>query len=150
MPKITPFLWFDTNAEDAANFYFSIFPDAKKTAELRSKGVGPWPAGAIATITIELQGQQMTFMNGGPGHNQTDAFSFSVSCKDQQELDMYWSKLTDGGREVACGWLQDKFGVFWQIVPENISELVSDPRGMEAMMAMVKLDIATLESAARG
>jgi predicted 3-demethylubiquinone-9 3-methyltransferase (glyoxalase superfamily) len=149
MKKLTPFLWFDSNAEDAANFYLSIFPDAKKITEVRSKGVGPWPAGSIATITIELLGQQMIFLNGGPAHKLNEAFSWSIACKDQQEIDTFWSALTPGGKEVACGWLQDKFGVFWQVVPENIGELISHPKGMEAMMKMVKLDIATLEAAGK-
>jgi predicted 3-demethylubiquinone-9 3-methyltransferase (glyoxalase superfamily) len=149
MNKITPFLWFNADAEDAANFYLSVFPDTKKLSEVRSKGVGPWPAGAIATITIELMGQQMTFMNGGPAYKQTQAFSYSVTCKDQAELDSYWDKLIDGGKALACGWLQDKYGLFWQIVPENIAQLISTPKGMEAMMGMIKFDIAALEAASK-
>ncbi len=97
MNKITPFLWFNDNAEDAAEFYFSVFPEAKKLGELRSSGVGPWPAGKIATITIELMGQQMTFLNGGPAQALTPAFSYSVACKDQAEIDRYWDKLLEGG-----------------------------------------------------
>jgi predicted 3-demethylubiquinone-9 3-methyltransferase (glyoxalase superfamily) len=150
MNKITPFLWFNTEAEDAANFYLSVFPEAKKIDELRSSGVGPWPEGALATITIELMGQAMTFMNGGPDHKLTEAFSFSVACKDQAEIDSYWAKLTaDGGKEIACGWLKDKFGLCWQIVPANISELVRTPASFAAMMRMVKFDIAALEAAGR-
>ncbi|MES2392723.1 MAG: VOC family protein [Acidobacteriota bacterium] len=150
MNKITPFLWFDTEAEDAANFYMSVFPEAKKLDELRSSGVGPWPEGALATITIELMGQPMTFMNGGPDHPHTDAFSYSVACKNQAEIDSYWARLTaDGGQEIACGWLKDKYGLRWQIVPENIAELVRSPKGFTAMMHMVKFDIAALEAAAR-
>jgi predicted 3-demethylubiquinone-9 3-methyltransferase (glyoxalase superfamily) len=149
MSKITPFLWFNDNAEEAAEFYLSVFPEAKKVAELRSSGVGPWPAGKIATITIELMGQQMTFLNGGPAHTLTAAFSFSVACKDQAELDHYWDKLVEGGKPMACGWLTDKFGLCWQIVPDNIGELLKHPKAMAAMMNMVKFDIATLEAAAK-
>jgi predicted 3-demethylubiquinone-9 3-methyltransferase (glyoxalase superfamily) len=149
MNKVTPFLWFNDNAEDAAEFYLSIFPEAKKLKELRSSGVGPWPEGKIATIAIELMGEQMTFLNGGPPFQLNEAFSFTVSCKDQEELDFYWDKLLAGGKTMQCGWLKDKFGVCWQIVPENITELVSHPKGMQAMMQMVKFDIAKLEAAAK-
>ena len=150
MNKITPFLWFNDNAEDAAEFYLSVFPQAKKLEELRSSGVGHWPAGKIATITIELMGQQMTFLNGGPAHALTPAFSYSVACKDQAEIDFYWNKLVEGGKPMACGWLTDKFGLCWQNVPENIGEIVRHPKAMAAMMTMVKFDVATLEAAARG
>jgi predicted 3-demethylubiquinone-9 3-methyltransferase (glyoxalase superfamily) len=149
MNKITPFLWFNDNAEDAAEFYLSVFPEAKKVGELRSKGVGPWPAGKIATITIELMGQKMTFLNGGPAQAFTPAFSYSVACKDQAEIDGYWDKLLEGGKPMACGWLTDKFGLCWQIVPEKIGELLKHPKAMAAMMQMVKFDIATLEAAAK-
>ena len=149
MNKITPFLWFNDNAEDAAEFYLSVFPEAKRVGELRSSGVGPWPAGKIATITIELMGQQMTFLNGGPAHPLTPAFSYSVACKDQAEIDHYWDKLLEGGQPMACGWLTDKFGLCWQIVPEKIGEILKHPNAMAAMMNMVKFDIATLESAAK-
>ena len=147
--KITPFLWFHDNAEEAAAFYLTVFPEAKKVAELRSSGVGPWPAGKIATIVIELMGQRMTFLNGGPAHALTPAFSYSVACKDQAEIDSYWDKLLEGGKPMACGWLTDKFGLCWQIVPENIAEIVSHPKGMAAMMGMIKFDIARLEAAAK-
>jgi predicted 3-demethylubiquinone-9 3-methyltransferase (glyoxalase superfamily) len=149
MNKITPFLWLDNNAADAAKFYLSVFPGAKKIEELRSSGVGPWPEGELATITIELMGQAVTFLNGGPQHTLSEAFSFSIACKDQAEIDYYWGKLSAGGKEVACGWLQDKFGLFWQIVPENIVELLRHPKAMQAMMQMVKLDKAKLEAAAQ-
>lgn len=101
--KVTPFLWFNDNAEDAAKFYLSVFPEAKKVSDLRSSGVGPWPAGKIATITIELMAQQMTFLNGGPAQALTPAFSYSVACKDQAEIDRYWEKLLEGGKPMACG-----------------------------------------------
>jgi len=149
MNKITPFLWFDNDAEDAANFYLSIFPEGKKLDELHVTEAGPGPVGSLLTLTIELMGQQMVFMNGGPGHPHTDAFSFFVACKTQEEIDNYWAKLTDGGTEIRCGWLKDKFGVSWQIAPEDILKLVSHPNAMRAMMKMVKFDIATLEAAAR-
>jgi len=149
MNKITPFLWFNDNAEDAANFYLSIFPDGMKLDELRVTEAGPGPIGSLLTLTIALMGQQMVFMNGGPGHPHTDAFSFFVACMTQEEIDNYWAKLTDGGTEIRCGWLKDKFGVSWQIAPENIMKLVSHPNAMRAMMKMVKFDIATLEAAAR-
>lgn len=150
MHKITPFLWFEDNAEEAAEFYLSTFPHAKKISELRSSGVGPWPAGKIATVTIELMGQQMTFLNGGPEQALTPAFSYSVACKDQAELDSYWEKLlAGGGKPMACGWLTDKFGLCWQIVPENIEEIVRHPKAMAAMMEMIKFDIAALEAAAQ-
>jgi len=150
MSKITPFLWFHDNAEEAADFYLSVFPGSRKLAELRSSGVGPWAKGKIATITIELLGQPLTLFNGGPAQTLSPAFSLSVACKDQAELDFYWEKLLDGGQPMACGWLTDKFGLCWQIVPENIGELVKHAPAMDAMMQMVKLDIRALEAAAHG
>jgi predicted 3-demethylubiquinone-9 3-methyltransferase (glyoxalase superfamily) len=149
MNKVTPFLWFDANAGEAAEFYLSIFPDGKKLTELRVGEAGPGPAGSLLTISIELAGQQMTFLNGGPFQKFTDAFSFAVSCETQAEIDEYWAKLTEGGSETACGWLRDKFGLAWQIVPAKLAELVRHPGAMRAMMTMVKLDIAALEAAAK-
>jgi predicted 3-demethylubiquinone-9 3-methyltransferase (glyoxalase superfamily) len=147
---VTPFLWFDNNAGEAAEFYLSAFPHARKTGELRSRGVGPWPEGGVATISIELEGQAMTFLNGGPAHKLNEAFSFSVSCESQAEIDGYWEKFLEaGGTEMACGWLRDHFGLCWQIVPANIGELLSHPKAMQAMMGMTKFDIAALEQAAR-
>ena len=150
MNKITPFLWFDHNAEDAANFYLSLFPDARKLSEFRTPvDAGTQAAGALLTINLELAGQQMIFLNGGPGHPLTDAFSFSVTCDTQSEIDRYWAALTaDGGNEIACGWLKDKFGLCWQIIPANIIQLVRHPAAMRAMMTMKKLDIAALQRAA--
>ena len=148
MKKLAPFLWFNDNAEQAAEFYLSVFPHARRIDELRSKGVGPWPAGKVATITIELEGQEMVFLNGGPGHQLNPAFSFFVRCDSQQEIDNYWDKLIEGGNSMACGWLQDRFGLCWQIVPRNISELISHPKAMEAMMGMIKMDLRALEAAA--
>jgi predicted 3-demethylubiquinone-9 3-methyltransferase (glyoxalase superfamily) len=149
MNKLSPFLWFNDNAEEAAEFYLSVFPHARKLDELRSNGVGPWPVGSIGTITIELEGQEMVFLNGGPSQQLTPAFSFFIRCGSQDEIDRYWDKLIDGGKPMACGWLTDRFGLCWQIVPANITELVSHPKAMQAMMEMVKLDVAALEAAAR-
>jgi predicted 3-demethylubiquinone-9 3-methyltransferase (glyoxalase superfamily) len=150
MSKLAPFLWFNDNAEEAAEFYLTVFPNARKISEVRAKGVGPWEVGKIAIITLELEGQEMTFMNGGPHHALTPAFSWFIRCDSQQEIDTYWDKLMEGGgKPMACGWLTDRFGLCWQVVPRNIGELVSKPKGMEAMMKMIKFDIATLEAAAR-
>jgi predicted 3-demethylubiquinone-9 3-methyltransferase (glyoxalase superfamily) len=148
MSKIAPFLWFNDNAGEAAEFYLSVFPNARKVSEVRAKGVGPWADGAIATISIEIDGQHMVFMNGGPAQKLTPAFSYFVNCDSQAEIDSYWDKLVAGGKPMACGWLTDRFGLCWQIVPRNIGELISHPKAMQAMMGMVKMDIATLEAAA--
>ncbi len=150
MNKVTPFLWFDDNAGAAAEFYLSIFPNSRKLEELRTTEAGPGPAGSLLTISLEIEGQEVTFMNGGPSNKLSDAFSFTIRCEDQRELDSYWAKLTEGGSETACGWLKDKFGVSWQVVPKNIMELVSHPEAMRAMMNMIKLDQAALEKAAAG
>lgn len=150
MNKITPFLWFNDNAEEAAEFYLGTFPNARKLGEVRSRGVGPWPEGRIATITIELEGQEIIFLNGGPAHQLNPAISFVVHCNSQQEIDSFWDKLmADGGKPMACSWLTDRFGLCWQIVPHNIGQLISHPKAMEAMMGMIKLDVAALEAAAR-
>lgn len=149
MNKITPFLWFNDNAEAAANFYLALFPNSRKLSELRSNAAGPGPIGSVIVIHLELDGQQVTFLNGGPSHQLTEAFSFTVRCETQAEIDNYWTQLTaDGGKESACGWLTDKFGLSWQIVPANLSTLLSHPSAMRAMMTMKKLDIATLQQAA--
>ncbi|RXH58929.1 VOC family protein [Granulicella sibirica] len=150
MHKITPFLWFNTDAEDAADFYLSVFASGRKVSELRAPAGAPAPAGSLMVITLELEGQQMTFLNGGPGHPLTEAFSFSVVCETQEEIDGYWDKLVEGGSPMACGWLKDKYGLCWQIVPARLQKLVSTPGGMKAMMSMVKFDIAALEKAAAG
>lgn len=149
MNKVTPFLWFNDDAEAAAQFYLSVFPHARKLNELRSNGTGPWPAGALALITIEIEGQELTFLNGGPAQKLTPAFSLSVRCETQQEIDSYWDKLLEGGKPMACGWLTDRFGLCWQIVPQNAGELIRHPKAMQAMMGMIKLDIAALAEAAR-
>jgi predicted 3-demethylubiquinone-9 3-methyltransferase (glyoxalase superfamily) len=150
MNKLAPFLWFNDNAEEAAEFYLTVFPHARKLEELRSKGMGPWPVGTIATITIELEGQEMVFLNGGLAQQLNPAFSFFVRCDSQQEIDSYWEKLIEGGgKPMACGWLTDRFGLCWQIVPRNISELINHPKAMEAMMGMIKMDLPALEAATR-
>lgn len=149
MPKITPFLWFDKNAEEAVEYYLSVFPNSRRLSELRSGDAGPGPKGSIVTIGFELDGQPFTALNGGPEPQFNEAISFFIHCKDQAEIDYYWSKLTDGGAEIACGWLKDRFGVRWQVVPENIMELVNKPAAMQAMMTMKKLDIAALKAASK-
>ena len=149
--RITPFLWFDKNAEEAVDFYLSIFKNSRRIGELRNHSIDDprmVPKGGVLTVAFELDGQKFTALNGGPAHAFTDAISFVVSCDTQDEIDYYWSKLTAGGTEVACGWLKDKFGVSWQVVPARIGELIKTPKAMEAMMKMKKLDIAELERAA--
>ena len=146
--RITPFLWFDKNAEEAADFYVSIFKNSRRHGKMRGAADNPsGPAGSVLTVSFELDGLQFTAMNGGPGHNFTDAISLVVRCESQEEIDYYWSQLTEGGSEVACGWLKDKFGLSWQIVPANIGELLSHPKAFQAMMQMKKLDIAALKRA---
>jgi len=149
VPRITPFLWFDSNAEEAVEFYLSIFDNSRRLDELPNNGDSPAPNARVLTVSFELDGQRITAMNGGPGHPLTDAFSLVVRCDSQKEIDDYWAKLTEGGSEVQCGWLKDKFGLSWQVVPANLPELVKHPKAMQALMKMVKLDIAELERAAR-
>jgi predicted 3-demethylubiquinone-9 3-methyltransferase (glyoxalase superfamily) len=148
-PRITPFLWFDSNAEEAADFYIGIFKNSRRLHELRNTGDAPGPKGGILTLSFELDGQRFTALNGGPAHKFTEAVSFVVRCDSQQEIDYYWSKLTAGGSEIQCGWLRDKFGLCWQIVPAQLPDLVKHPKAMQAMLQMKKLDIAELERAAR-
>lgn len=150
MPRITPFLWFDNNAEEAVEFYLSVFPNSRRVSELRASEAGPGPKGSIVTISFELDGKPFTALNGGPGEAFNNSVSFFVHCRDQAEIDHYWTKLLEGGgSEIACGWLKDRFGVRWQIVPENIGELLRPAAAMRAMMTMKKLDIAALEAAAK-
>lgn len=149
-PRITPFLWFESNAEEAVEFYLSVFKNSRRLGELRAAADNPSvPRGAILTVSFELDGQQFTALNGGPGHSFTDAVSFVVRCESQDEIDYYWSKLTEGGSEVACGWLKDKFGLSWQVVPARIGELIGSSKAFQALMQMKKLDIAALEHAAQ-
>jgi len=155
MQKITPFLWFDNNAEEAANFYVSVFKNSKILSVSRYGDAGPGPKGAVMVVSFQLDGQQFTALNGGPLFKFSEAFSFVVSCENQEEIDYYWNKLTsNGGQESQCGWLKDKFGFSWQIVPTALGKLMSDPtkanRVMQSLLQMKKLDIATLEDAAEG
>ena len=149
-PRITPFLWFESNAGEAVDFYISVFKNSRRLSELPSSTDTPsGPKCSILTISFELNGQKFTALNGGPTFKFTEAISFVVRCDSQQEVDYYWEKLTAGGAEIQCGWLKDKFGLCWQIVPARISELVQNPKAMQAMMKMIKLDIAELERAAQ-
>lgn len=161
MKKIIPNLWFDGQAEEAAKFYTSIFPNSKIGMTTRydaaSAKVSGQPEGSVLTVEFELDGNPFVALNGGPLFKFTEAVSFAVECKDQAEVDMYWNKLTaDGGQESQCGWLKDKFGLSWQIVPKRLVELLNDPdkakvgRAMRAMLEMQKIDIAALERAANG
>ena len=127
MPKITPCLWFDDQAEDAANFYTSVFPSSRIVDVDRYGEAGPRPAGMVMIVTFELDGQLFTALNGGPEFTFSESISFEVSCETQEEVDAYWSKLSEGGQEGPCGWLKDKFGVSWQIIPKALDELLSDP-----------------------
>jgi predicted 3-demethylubiquinone-9 3-methyltransferase (glyoxalase superfamily) len=143
MTRITPFLWFDTQAEDAANFYCSVFRNSKITETM------PGPQGRPLTVSFELDGNEFVALNGGPRVRFNEATSFVITCKDQAEIDYYWSKLTSGGgAESMCGWLTDKYGLSWQAVPESLSELLRSPAAMQAMMKMRKFDIAALKAAA--
>jgi predicted 3-demethylubiquinone-9 3-methyltransferase (glyoxalase superfamily) len=146
--RITPFLWFDGNAEEAVTFYCSVFKNSRRLDKVDSAVDSSVPKGKVITISFELDGQAFVALNGGPNFKFTEAISFMIRCENQQEIDYYWSKLTaGGGAEVQCGWLKDKFGLSWQVVPARIGELISNPGGMQAMMKMKKLDIAELEKA---
>ena len=159
MQKITPFLWFDNKAEEAAKFYCSIFKNSKigKVARYGEEGeqVSGRPAGSVMTVEFKLEEQDFIALNGGPHFKFNEAISFVVSCKTQAELDRFWNKLSAGGKKVQCGWLRDKYGVSWQIVPTVLGELMSDKdtaksqRVMQAMLKMVKLDIKKLKQAAK-
>jgi predicted 3-demethylubiquinone-9 3-methyltransferase (glyoxalase superfamily) len=159
MQKITPFLWFDDNAEEAVKFYTSIIKNSKigkiaRYDEAGEKAAGR-PAGSVMTVEFQLEGQEFVALNGGPHFKFTEAISFVVNCETQEEVDYYWEKLSHGGKEVQCGWLKDKYGLSWQIVPTVLSELLSDKdaakaqRVMQAMLKMVKLDIKKLKQAAK-
>jgi predicted 3-demethylubiquinone-9 3-methyltransferase (glyoxalase superfamily) len=151
--KITPFLWFDHQAEEAAGFYTSVFPNSKIEAVTRYSDAGPGPKGSVMTVAFELDGQKFAALNGGPHFKFTEAVSFVVNCETQQEVDEFWEKLSAGGQEVQCGWLKDKFGLSWQIVPTVMVEMITDTDGarsqrvVQAMMQMKKLDIARLQEA---
>jgi predicted 3-demethylubiquinone-9 3-methyltransferase (glyoxalase superfamily) len=156
MQKISPFLWFDTQAEEAMHFYVSIFRNSKVGTIARYGEAGPGPKGSVMTASFELDGQQFTALNGGPKFKFTEAISFVVHCEGQAEVDELWDKLSEGGEKGPCGWLKDKFGLSWQIVPNVLIELLTDAdpaksrRAMEAMMQMTKIDIAKLKEAEQG
>jgi predicted 3-demethylubiquinone-9 3-methyltransferase (glyoxalase superfamily) len=154
MKKITPCLWFDTEGEEAATFYTSLFPNSRITEVTRYGSAGPRAEGTVMTVTFELDGQEFIALNGGPEFTFNEAISFQIDCEDQDEVDRYWSSLSEGGEEGPCGWLKDRYGVSWQVVPEALSRLVADPdqeraqRVMAAMLKMGKIEVAELERAA--
>src|SRR6266550_275806 len=154
MQKITPFLWFDGRAEEAMNFYVAIFRNSKKGKVVRYGDAGPGPKGTVMTAVFQLDGQEFIALNGGPQFKFSQAVSFVVNCKTQKEVDEQWEKLSAGGEQQMCGWLKDKFGLSWQIVPTALPELLSDPdkekaqRVMAAMLEMKKIEIDELERAA--
>ena len=156
MPHITPNLWFDTEGLDAAEFYVSVFPNSKITNITHYNEAGPRPAGMVLTVDFVLDGQRVTAINGGPEFRFDEAISLLIDCKDQEEVDYYWSKLSEGGEEGPCGWLKDRYGLSWQVVPAGMIELLNDPdhdrgvRAMKAMLGMKKLDVAALQAAADG
>jgi predicted 3-demethylubiquinone-9 3-methyltransferase (glyoxalase superfamily) len=153
MQKITPFLWFENQAEEAINFYTSIFKKSRVLNVAHYGDAGPGPAGSVMTATFELEGQEFTALNGGPQYKFTEAISFLVNCKTQKEVDELWEKLSEGGEEGPCGWLKDKFGVSWQIIPTALGEMLGDPdpakaqRVMEAMLKMNKIELPLLQQA---
>lgn len=153
MQKITPFLWFDTQAEEAADFYVSIFKDSKILDKTYYGEAGPGPIGSVLTVSFELEGQQFVALNGGPHFTFSEAISFQVDCHDQAEVDMLWRKLTDGGEDSMCGWLKDKFGLSWQIIPRGLNEMLSSTdaekaaRATQAMLQMKKIDLAKIQQA---
>ena len=156
MQKITPCLWFDTEAEEAARFYTSVFPSSRIGDVARYGSAGPRPEGTVMTVSFELNGQTFTALNGGPDFTFNEAISLEVSCETQEEVDAFWSKLSEGGEEGPCGWLKDRFGLSWQIIPTALPRLLGDPdpersqRVMAAMLEMKKIEIEELELAAAG
>jgi len=154
--KIVPNLWFDTQAEEAAEFYVSVFRTGRIVAVSRYTEAGPGPAGTAMSVEFELDGQRFVGINGGPQFTFSEAVSFAITCADQEEVDHYWDRLTEGGEESQCGWLRDRYGVSWQVVPEGMEEILADPdsaraeRAVRAMLGMRKLDVAALRAAADG
>jgi len=154
--KITPNLWFDTEAEEAAAFYTSVFKNSRVVNVTHYTEGSPRPAGTVMTVEWELDGQRFVGINGGPEFTFDEAVSLAISCADQDEVDYYWERLTEGGEEGQCGWLKDRYGLSWQVVPAGMDEVFSDPdperakRAMQAMLGMKKLDVAALRSAADG
>jgi predicted 3-demethylubiquinone-9 3-methyltransferase (glyoxalase superfamily) len=153
MQKIVTFLWFDNQAEEAVNLYTSIFKNSKITGVSRSGEAGPGPKGSVMTVNFQLEGQDFIALNGGPMFKFTESISLFVNCETQEEVDTLWNKLTEGGQESQCGWLKDKYGLSWQIIPTTLMKLMSDPdkekagRVMQAMLQMKKIDIAKLKAA---
>jgi predicted 3-demethylubiquinone-9 3-methyltransferase (glyoxalase superfamily) len=156
MQKITPCLWFDTEAEEAATFYTSVFADSRIVEVARYGDAGPRAAGSVMTVLFELQGERFVALNGGPQFRFNESVSFQVDCADQAEVDHYWSCLSEGGEESMCGWLKDRFGVSWQVVPAPATALLSDPdperarRATAALLEMRRIDIAAVQRAADG
>ena len=154
MPKITPCLWFDTQGEEAARFYTSIFPNSRIVDIAHYGEAGPRDAGTVMVVKFELDGQEFVALNGGPEFTFDEAISFQIDCANQEEVDRYSEALTDGGEQGPCGWVKDRFGLSWQVVPKRMIELLSDPdeakaqRAMAAMLEMRKIDIAAVEAAA--
>jgi predicted 3-demethylubiquinone-9 3-methyltransferase (glyoxalase superfamily) len=154
MNQITPFLWFDTEGEEAAKFYTSVFPNSKITNVSRYGSAGPRPEGTVMTVAFELDGLAFVALNGGPQYKFSEAISFQVNCETQDDVDAYWNKLSEGGEEGPCGWLKDKFGLSWQITPAALPRLLGDPdpekaqRVMQAMLQMKKIEVDVLERAA--
>ena len=154
MQKITPFLWFDSNAEEAVNFYVSVFKNSKVLKVARYSDAGPGPKGSVMTVEFELDGLEFVALNAGPTFKFTEAISFVVNCETQEEVDYYWERLSDGGEKSHCGWLKDKFGLSWQVTPTILGKLMTDKapekakRVMETMLQMDKLDIEPLQRAA--
>ena len=154
MPKITPCLWFDTQGEEAARFYTSIFPNSRIVDVVHYGEAGPREAGSVMVVRFELDGQELVALNGGPEFTFDEAISFQIDCADQEEVDRYSEALTDGGEQGPCGWVKDRFGLSWQVVPARLIELIGDPdtergqRAMAAMLEMRKIDIAAVEAAA--
>ncbi|HEX2785965.1 MAG TPA: VOC family protein [Ilumatobacteraceae bacterium] len=156
MPRITPNLWFDTESEEAAAFYISVFPNSAVKSVTYYGDAGPRPAGMVLAVEFLLDGQEFMAINGGPQFTFSEAVSFLITCADQAEIDYYWDALTDGGEEGPCGWLKDKYGLSWQVAPAGMDAMLSDPndergqRAMRAMFGMKKIDIAALHAAADG
>jgi len=154
--SLTPCLWFDTQGEEAATFYTSVFPNSRIVSTSYYGEAGPRDAGSVLTVEFELDGKPFTALNGGPDFTFSEAISFQIDCEDQDEVDHYWSALSDGGAEGPCGWVKDRFGLSWQVVPTGIEEVFSDSdperaeRAMKAMLEMGKIDLAALRSAAEG
>lgn len=157
MQKISPFIWFDNNAQEAIDFYLAVFKESKVISVANNPMAAPGTEGGLLVASIQLAGQEVILMNGGPGHPLTDAISLTINCETQEEVDYYWDKLLEGGgNAIACGWLKDKFGLHWQVTPVMLPQLLANPdrakaaRAMQAMMKMIKIDIAGIEAAAGG